>query len=152
MKLVLFGSSLVSAYWNGAATYYRGLCKAMHARGHEIAFVEPDLYERQAHRDLAEDPPYAEVRVCRGWDGLDRELLRARGADLVAKCSGVGGWDLALARGVLKLRAERTLVTFLDVDAPQTLAEARSEPADSRGGFRALIPNYDFILLYGGGP
>ena len=56
MKLVLFGSSLVSAYWNGAATYYRGICKAMHARGHEIVFVEPDLYERQAHRDLVDDP------------------------------------------------------------------------------------------------
>ena len=66
MKLVLFGSSLVSAYWNGAATYYRGICKALHARGHQVVFVEPDLYERQQHRDLIEDPPYAEVRVCRG--------------------------------------------------------------------------------------
>ena len=53
MKLVLFGSSLVSAYWNGAATYYRGICKAMHARGHEIVFVEPDIYERQAHLECA---------------------------------------------------------------------------------------------------
>ena len=52
MKVVLFGSSLVSAYWNGAATYYRGICKALHARGHEIVFVEPDLYERQQHHDL----------------------------------------------------------------------------------------------------
>src|SRR5690348_11146292 len=93
MKLVIFGSSLVSAYWNGAATYYRGICKAMHARGHEIVFVEPDLYERQQHRDLVQDPPYAEVRVCAGWDDLARELERARDADLVAKCSGIGGWD-----------------------------------------------------------
>jgi spore maturation protein CgeB len=152
MKLVLFGSSLVSAYWNGAATYYRGICKAMHDRGHTVVFVEPDIYERQQHRDLAEDPPYAEVRVCRDWDDLAQELDNARGADLVAKCSGVGGWDQELADGVLDLRAPGTLVAFWDVDAPQTLAAALAEPPHTLGTFRDLIPAYDLILLYGGGP
>ncbi|MBI2755654.1 MAG: glycosyltransferase [Chloroflexi bacterium] len=153
MRIVLFGSSLVSAYWNGAATYYRGLCKALHARGHEVVFVEPDLYGRQQHRDLGDDPDYAEVRVCQGWEGLRAELDRVRveGADLVAKCSGVGGWDLELARGVLKLRSAETLVAFLDVDAPHTLSEAFAEPPGSQDGFRALIPRFDMILLYGGG-
>jgi len=152
VKLVLFGSSLVSAYWNGAATYYRGICRAMHARGHHIVFVEPDIFERQGHRDLVEDPDYAEVRVCAGWDDLRRELDRASGADLVAKCSGVGGWDMELAEAVLELRGPRTLVAFWDVDAPQTLAAALSEPPDTSGTFRSLIPCYDLILLYGGGP
>ena len=27
MRIAFFGSSLVSAYWNGAATYYRGLLR-----------------------------------------------------------------------------------------------------------------------------
>lgn len=152
MRLVFFGSSLVSAYWNGAATYYRGLCKAMHARGHEIVFVEPDIYERQQHRDLVDDPDYAEVRVCRGWDDLARELRRAAGADLVAKCSGVGAWDMPLARGVLELQRPGTLAAFLDVDAPHTLACAFAEPAGDPDAFRALIPRFDLILLYGGGP
>ncbi|MBV9582869.1 MAG: hypothetical protein JO057_30155, partial [Chloroflexi bacterium] len=152
MKIVLFGSSLVSAYWNGAATYYRGMCKALHARGHQVVFVEPDLYERQTHRDLETDPPYASVRVCGDWNDLEREVRRARGADLVAKCSGVGGWDMELASAVLELRAPSTLVAFWDVDAPQTLAAARAEPPDSAVTFRALIPAYDWILLYGGGP
>lgn len=152
MKLVLFGSSIVSAYWNGAATYYRGICKAMHARGHEIVFVEPVLYDRQAHRDLVADPPYAVVRVCRDWDDLARELGRARGAELVAKCSGVGGWDLELARGVLELQRPGTLVAFWDVDAPQTLGEAFAEDSAAVDTFRALIPRYDLMLLYGGGP
>jgi spore maturation protein CgeB len=152
VKLVLFGSSLVSAYWNGAATYYRGICRAMHARGHYIVFVEPDLYERQQHRDLVEDPEYAEVRVCHTWDDLERELERARGADLIAKCSGVGGWDMELARGVLGLRSPRTRVAFWDVDAPQTLAAANAESPNDSGSFRSLIPEYDLILLYGGGP
>jgi spore maturation protein CgeB len=152
MKLVLFGSSLVSAYWNGAATYYRGICKAMHARGHDIVFVEPDLYDRQRNRDLVEDPDYAEVRVCSGWDDLERELADARGADLVAKCSGVGGWDMELATEVLQLRSSTTRVAFWDVDAPQTLAAANAEPAHTPGTFRSLIPRYDIVLLYGGGP
>jgi spore maturation protein CgeB len=149
MKLVFFGSSLVSAYWNGAATYYRGICRAMHARGHEVVFVEPDIYDRQAHRDLIDDPPYAEVRVCAGWPELAGEIERARGADLVAKCSGVGGWDSELAAGVLDCQAPGTLVAFLDVDAPETLAAALAEPG--AGTFRPLIPRYDMILLYGGG-
>ena len=34
LRIAFFGSSLVSAYWNGAATYYRGILKALHARGH----------------------------------------------------------------------------------------------------------------------
>ena len=152
MRLVLFGSSIVSAYWNGAATYYRGICKAMHARGHEIVFVEPDIYDRQAHRDLIEDPRYAEVRVCRGWDDLARELERARGADLAAKCSGVGGWEMELARGVLALQSPRTLAAFWDVDAPQTLGAAFAEAPDSTDGLRTLTPRFDLILLYGGGP
>jgi spore maturation protein CgeB len=150
--MVLFGSSLVSAYWNGAATYYRGMCKALHARGHQVVFVEPDLYERQAHRDLLEDPAYADVRVCRDWGDLQVELERARGADLVAKCSGVGGWDMELASAVLDLQSPRTRVAFWDVDAPQTLAAAGAEAPDAPSTFRALIPSYDLILLYGGGP
>ena len=37
-SFAFFGSSLVSSYWNGAATYYRGLIRALHARGHRITF------------------------------------------------------------------------------------------------------------------
>jgi spore maturation protein CgeB len=123
----------------------------MHARGHEIVFVEPDIYQRQAHRDLLEDPPYAEVRVCKNWDDLSRELFRARHADVIAKCSGVGGWELELARGVLELKVRGNLVVFWDVDAPETLRLAAAEPPTQVDSFRSLIPRFDLILLYGGG-
>ena len=36
MNISFFGSSLVSSYWNGAATYYRGLLKEIAALGHAI--------------------------------------------------------------------------------------------------------------------
>ncbi len=51
MKLAFYGSSLLSSYWNGAATYYRGLLKALAGLGYEITFYEPDAFERQSHRD-----------------------------------------------------------------------------------------------------
>jgi spore maturation protein CgeB len=62
MKIAFYGSSLLSAYWNGAATYYRGMLRELAARGHEVVFYEPDAFDRQKHRDI--DPPdWAEVVV-----------------------------------------------------------------------------------------
>src|SRR5437588_12062615 len=102
MTISIFGSSLVSAYWNGAATYYRGLIRALHERGHRITFYEPDAYERQQHRDLA-DPDWARVVVYPA--GRDENALamlqKARGADLVIKASGIGVFDELLERAVL---------------------------------------------------
>ena len=60
--IAMFGSSLVSAYWNGAATYYRGIIRALHGCGYRVRFFEPDAYDRQKHRDIA-DPEWAQVIV-----------------------------------------------------------------------------------------
>ncbi|TIW25112.1 MAG: hypothetical protein E5V81_07950, partial [Mesorhizobium sp.] len=62
MKIAFYGSSLVSSYWNGAATYYRGLLKALSQRGYDIVFYEPDVYDRQKHRDI-EAPGWCGVVV-----------------------------------------------------------------------------------------
>jgi spore maturation protein CgeB len=149
MNIAFFGSSLVSAYWNGAATYYRGLLRALHERGHRITFYEPDAYERQAHRDI-EDPPYARVVVYPGdrVEAAHEVLERARGADLIIKASGVGVYDALLEEGVLSLQSAKTLVAFWDVDAPATLERVQSDPRDP---FRGLIPRYDAVFTYGGG-
>jgi spore maturation protein CgeB len=150
LRIAFFGSSLVSAYWNGAATYYRGLIRALHAHGHRTTFFEPDAYERQAHRDI-DDPPWARVVVydADGTAGVVSALEAARSADLVVKASGVGVFDELLERAVLDLASSRTRVIFWDVDAPATLARVH---ADERDPFRALIPRYDLVLTYGGGP
>src|SRR5437763_13615355 len=99
MNISFFGSSLVSAYWNGAATYYRGLIRALHERGHRVTFYEPDAFDRQQHRDL-DDPPWARVVVypARRDDDALAALERARGADVVVKASGVGVFDALLER------------------------------------------------------
>jgi spore maturation protein CgeB len=59
---------------------------------------------------------------------------------------------MELAEAVLELQTSRTRVAFWDVDAPQTLARACAEAPSAPGTFRALIPRYDVVLLYGGGP
>jgi spore maturation protein CgeB len=149
MRIAFFGSSLVSAYWNGAATYYRGIIRALHERGHRVTFYEPDALDRQAHRDM-EDPPWADVVVyaAGGEAPVLAALERARGADLVVKASGVGVHDELLEREVLMLRGPGTLVAFWDVDAPATLERLARNTADP---LRRLIPSYDLILTYGGG-
>lgn len=148
MKLFAFGSSLTSSYWNGAATYYRGIYKNLHALGHDITFAEPDIYGRQQKRDTGEID-YARILVYQTPRDLDRMLEETSGADLVIKHSGVGAGDEFLERAVLDLQSASTQVAFWDVDAPATLARVEENPGDP---FRALIPEYDFIFTYGGGP
>jgi spore maturation protein CgeB len=149
LDIAFFGSSLVSSYWNGAATYYRGVLHALARRGHRITFYEPDAYGRQQHRDI-EDPLWAKVVVYPANDetGAMRALESARKADLIVKASGVGVFDALLEAGVLAIRKPRSMVVFWDVDAPATLERVHENPADP---FRALIPSYDAILTYGGG-
>ena len=149
MNIAFFGSSLVSAYWNGAATYYRGIVRALHERGHRVRFYEPDAYGRQQHRDIA-DPDWAEVIVYpgEGDDNALRMVEHARGADLVVKASGVGVFDALLERAVLGLQGPHTRVVFWDVDAPATLDRLVENVDDP---FRALVPRYDLVLTYGGG-
>jgi spore maturation protein CgeB len=147
MRIFVFGSSLTSSYWNGAATYYRGIYKHLALLGHKVTFAEPDIYDRQKHRD-AEAIGYARTIVYRPGN-LTPLLTEAALADLVIKHSGVGADDEPLERGVLTCRSEHTRVVFWDVDAPATLARVEANPGDP---FRPLIPQYDFILTYGGGP
>ena len=149
LNIAFFGSSLVSAYWNGAATYYRGIIRALHGRGHRVTFYEPDAYERQQHRDM-DDPDWARVVVYAGQGeaGVSSALEQARSADLIVKASGVGVFDELLEARVLEFRRAGAIVAFWDVDAPATLERIHNDPNDP---FRALIPRYDLILTYGGG-
>ncbi|WP_439363604.1 CgeB family protein [Bradyrhizobium sp. DASA03005] len=148
MKICFFGSSLVSSYWNGAATYYRGMLKEIAALGHEVTFYEPDAFERQSHRDI-EDPDWARVIVYPATaDGWRRSLDdAAQSADMLVKASGVGVFDLELENAVAELPSRLTRI-YWDVDAPATLEAMESDPQHH---LRRAIPCYDMVLTYGGG-
>jgi spore maturation protein CgeB len=149
LNIAFFGSSLVSAYWNGAATYYRGVLRALAERGHRITFYEPDAYDRQQHRDI-DDPAWARVVVYSASSEAHAlaALEQARGADVIVKASGIGVFDDLLARAVLDLKRASTCAVFWDVDAPATLDAMQR---DGRHALRPLIPRYDQVFTYGGG-
>ncbi len=149
MNLAFFGSSLVSAYWNGAATYYRGIIRQLHARGHRVTFYEPDAFERQTHRDI-DDPSWCEVVVYSGERESDvwRMLDRARRADVLVKASGIGVWDELLEEAVPTAKGPGAIAVFWDVDAPATLARMQAREHDP---FRRVLGHYDAVLTYGGG-
>lgn len=149
LSIAFFGSSLVSAYWNGAATYYRGVLQALAARGHRIVFYEPDAFDRQQHRDIP-DPDWARVVVYPATeDGVDQALEQARDADLLVKASGVGVFDRLLEARIPGLKRAGGLTAFWDVDAPATLDRMAADHGDP---FRPLVPAYDVVFTYGGGP
>ncbi len=148
MRMFVFGSSITSSYWNGAATYYRGIYKSLAALGHEITFAEPDIFNRQQNRDLSE-VEYAKVIVYQTPRDIDELIELASTADLVIKHSGVGSDDELLERRVLDCRSPHAQVAFWDVDAPATLQRVEGDPCDP---FRRCIPQYDFVFTYGGGP
>jgi spore maturation protein CgeB len=144
-RFAFFGSSLVSSYWNGSCTYYRGIIRALNRRGHEITFFEPRAYDRQLHRDI-DDPEWADVVVYEPEEAAG--LVRAAGDfDIVVKTSGVGVNDELLEREVVALEGPERKI-FWDVDAPATLTRMEDDPADS---FRRELPGFDLVLAYGGG-
>ncbi len=149
MKIAFYGSSLLSSYWNGAATYYRGMLSELARHGHSITFYEPDAYDRQAHRDI-DPPPYATVVVYPATaDALRGVVAEAASADVVVKASGVGVFDDELIAGVTAAARPDALTIFWDVDAPATLAEMRPDPDHP---VRRALPGLDMVLTYGGGP
>lgn len=147
MNIFVLGSSIVSSYWNGAATYYRGIYKYLARRGHRVTFAEPDAYGRQQHRDDG-DFSYVESMIYRPGVDIDRMLDMAGRSDIVIKHGGIGADDGLLESRIAEL-ASRVPAFFWDVDSPATLSRLHANPGDP---FRCCIPQYTGILSYGGGP
>ncbi len=119
MKIAFYGSSLLSSYWNGAATYYRGLLRDLAGRGYDITFYEPDAFDRQTHKDM-EAPEWARSVVYDATpEALARVLEKAGEADIVVKASGVGVFDTELLDGIVARSRADAIRIFWDVDAAQ---------------------------------
>jgi spore maturation protein CgeB len=149
VRIAFYGSSLLSSWWNGAATYYRGMLRDLASRGHQITFYEPDAYERQQHRDM-EPQEWARSVVYPATEESLREVLsQARSADVVVKASGVGVFDDELVAGIIEHSRDDALRIFWDVDAAATLDEMR---ADEGHPVSRALRDLDMVLPYGGGP
>jgi spore maturation protein CgeB len=147
VKIFAFGASILTSYWNGAATYYRGIYKYLARRGHQITFASPDAFGRQQHLDEG-DFSYVSAVVYQPTQDIDAMLALAADADVVIKHSGLGVDDDLLEHRVLELQP-RSVVVFWDVDAPATLGRMQR---NGRDPFHAAVPRYDAMLTYGGGP
>jgi spore maturation protein CgeB len=147
MIITVFGLTISSAWGNGHATLWRGLCRALGARGHRITFFERDVPYYAAHRDLS-DPDGCELALYDSWPAI---ATAARSAVNNADVGIVTSYcpDAAAACELL-LDSRAKLKVFYDLDAPVTLDRlARGEqveyvPADGLGLF-------DLVLSYAGG-
>lgn len=148
MKLAFYGSSLLSSYQNGAASYYRGILAALSRKGFSVTFHEPDVAARRDRRDIA-PPAWCRVALYPATDdGLKRAAAEAAEADIVIKASGVGHADEALLGAVLAAARPDALKLWWDLDAPATLAEIGE---DETHPLRVALPGLDLVVAAGGG-
>ena len=147
MNIVILGLSITSSWGNGHATTYRGLVRALVARGHAVTFLERDVPWYRDNRDLPE-PPWGETRLYASLTELYVQHADAvRDADLVIVGSCVPDgievcdWVLRHANG---------LVAFYDIDTPVTLAAL--DGGGSPFIAAELIPRFDLYLSFTGGP
>lgn len=147
LDIVLLGLSITSSWGNGHATNYRGLMRALEARGHRALFLERDVPWYASQRDLP-NPPWGETALYGSQDELKTRFRdRIAGADLVVVGSyvpegaAVGAWVCDTAGG---------LTAFYDLDTPVTIAALSAGGVDYISD--SLIPRYHLYLSFTGGP
>lgn len=147
MRFVVCGLSITSSWGNGHATTYRALLRELAARGHDILFLERDVYWYAENRDL-KNAPYCRTELYSSIKELkNRFTTEVRNADVVIVGSyvpegvAVGKWVTQVAKGVK---------VFYDIDTPVTLAKLAR--GDEEYLSPALIPKYDLYLSFTGGP
>jgi spore maturation protein CgeB len=147
MKLVVFGLSVTSSWGNGHATLWRGLCRALHRRGHRVVFFERDQPFYAGARDFREQPGL-DVVLYRSWDDVraraESELRDAEAGIVTSFCADGQAASLAVLESPAEVRC------FYDLDTPVTLA------ALDRGEHVEYLPrhglhDFDLVLSYTGG-
>ena len=147
MKFVLFGLTVSSSWGNGHATLWRGLIRALAARGHRVVFFERDQPYYAVNRDLKDLGEGATLHLYPDWKSVaERAAAEVAAADVAMVTSycpdGPAAADL--------LESAPGLSVFYDMDTPVTLAalaEGRGVdylPPQGLGGF-------DLVLSYTGG-
>ncbi len=146
MKIVIFGLTLSSSWGNGHATLWRGLCRALIARGHRVVFFERDVPYYAAHRDLHALPGGA-LELYSDWENAvpkaRRELSDADVAITTSYCPDA----IDAAR---LMRDSDALRVFYDLDTPVTFARLDAGEAVGYLDDAGLV-DFDLVLSYTGG-
>ena len=147
MKLVIFGLTISSSWGNGHATLWRGLCRALAAKGHRVVFFERDAPYYAAARDYT-DIPGGKLVLYTDWRDIEtlaqREVADADAAIVTSYCPDA----LRATQRILDDGRPRTV--FYDLDSPVTLARLETgEPVDYIG--QRGLADFDLVLSYAGG-
>ncbi len=147
MKLVIFGLTVSSSWGNGHATLWRGLIRALGARGHQVVFFERDVPYYASHRDLTEVPG-GQLLLYTNWEDVrGRAKEHLAGADVGIVTSYCPD---ALAATALVISADVGLRVFYDLDTPVTLSHLRAGKDVTYIGPGGLA-DFDLVLSYTGG-
>jgi spore maturation protein CgeB len=146
VKLVIFGLTISSSWGNGHATLWRGLCRALGTRSHDVTFFERDVSYYAAHRDTI-DPAGCTLRLYGDWDDVRDEARAALDVADVAMVTSYCPDAQAACDLVLESKAVRV---FYDLDTGVTLARLKAgQPVGylpSQG-----LGDFDLVLSYTGG-
>lgn len=144
MKLIVFGLTVSSSWGNGHATLWRGLIRALAARGCRVVFFERDVDYYAASRDLTEIVG-AELVLYADWEQIAsrarREVAAADAVMVTSYCP-----DARAAADLLD--QVRGVSVFYDLDTPVTLARPGLDvPHLPQDG----LSRFDMVLSYTGG-
>jgi spore maturation protein CgeB len=145
MKIVIFGLTISSSWGNGHATLWRGLCKALARRNHQIVFFERDVPYYAGARDLCEWQS-GRLILYSCWDDIRSQAQEeVRSADVAIVTSYCPD-----ALNATELLGGCALNVFYDLDTPVTLARLSGGKAVPYIGPRGLR-DFDLVLSYTGG-
>jgi spore maturation protein CgeB len=146
MKIVIFGLTVSSSWGNGHATLWRGLIKALGARGHAVIFFERDVPYYAQHRDLSELAG-GRLILYRDWNEILPEarwqLDDADVGMVTSYCpDAIDASDLVHGSGCMRV--------FYDLDTPVTLNRLRAGEKVEYVGPNGLR-DFNLVLSYTGG-
>lgn len=147
MNIAIFGLTVSSSWGNGHATLWRGLIRALAARGHDVCFFERDVPYYAGNRDLPE-LPWGQLRLYPDAATLRREARAALADADVAIVTSYCPDGRAATQ--LVLDAPLRLRVFYDLDTPVTLGELASGRQPAYIGPRGLR-DFDLVLSFTGG-
>jgi spore maturation protein CgeB len=148
LKFVLFGLTVSSSWGNGHATLWRGMIRALTARGHQVAFFERDQPFYAVHRDLGHLGEGALLHLYPDWAAVREEAAAEIATADVAMVTSYCPDGPAAAE--LCFDGAPGLTVFYDMDTPVTLA------ALAEGREVGYLPpqglgDFDLVLSYTGG-